>query len=152
MKRRSTRWWAVLVAGTVAGALLGVGPVDAACVDSPFLGEICTFAGNYCPRGFLPADGRLLQIGQTQALFALLGTFFGGDGITTFALPDLRGAIVLGAGAGPVLPAVTLGQTGGGTTTATVLAGNDVQVPAGPLPFVALSQCVAIVGQFPPQP
>jgi microcystin-dependent protein len=125
--------------------------LEAACVDLPYLGEICTFAGSSCPRNFLPADGRVLSIRTNQALFALLGTSFGGDGINTFAVPDLRGAIEVGTGAipGSLQPPVALGQPGGGVTTVTVLAGNDVAVPAGPLPFVGLTQCIAVAGFFP---
>ncbi len=57
----------------------------------PFLGEVRIFAGNFAPRGWAFCDGQLLPIAQNQALFALLGTTYGGDGIRTFALPDLRG-------------------------------------------------------------
>ena len=66
--------------------------------EEPFLGEIVTTAGTAIPNGFLPCDGRLLSIAQNSALFALLGTQFGGDGRTTFALPDLRGKAVVGSG------------------------------------------------------
>jgi hypothetical protein len=111
----------ILVAA-VTGMLIAsiVGPVEANC-SSPFLGEICTFASDFCPRGFVVADGRLLSINENQALFGLLGTTFGGDGQTTFAIPDLRGRIVVGTGQGTGLPAITLGQTGGDVTTANVL-------------------------------
>jgi len=57
----------------------------------PFLGEIRTFGGNFAPVGWLPCDGRLLPISGNEALFTLLGTIYGGDGQTTFALPDLQG-------------------------------------------------------------
>jgi microcystin-dependent protein len=56
-----------------------------------YLGEVFVFAGNFCPRNTLPADGRLLAIDQNTALFSLLGTMYGGDGRTTFALPKLDG-------------------------------------------------------------
>lgn len=58
-----------------------------------YLADVFAFAGTYCPRNSLPADGRLLQISQNTALFSLLGIQYGGDGRTTFALPDLRGAL-----------------------------------------------------------
>ena len=64
------------------------------------LGEIIPFAGNFAPRGFAFANGQLLPINQNQALFSLFGTQFGGDGRTTFALPDLRGRVIVGAGTG----------------------------------------------------
>jgi microcystin-dependent protein len=67
---------------------------------TPTLGEIVTFAGGFAPSGWALADGELLNIADDQALFALIGTTYGGDGITTFALPDLRGRTVIGAGNG----------------------------------------------------
>lgn len=60
-----------------------------------YLGQICQFAFNFTPYGFLPCQGQLLSISQNNALFALLGTTYGGDGRTTFGLPDLRGKSVL---------------------------------------------------------
>jgi microcystin-dependent protein len=57
----------------------------------PYLGEVILFAGNYAPRGWAFAEGQLLPIAQHQSLFAILGTVYGGDGRTTFALPDTRG-------------------------------------------------------------
>ena len=60
-------------------------------MSESFLGEIRLFSFNYAPRGWLKCDGTILSIAQNQALFALLGTYYGGDGQTTFALPDLRG-------------------------------------------------------------
>ena len=74
------------------------------------------FAGNFAPRTFALCDGQLLAIAQNTALFSLLGTIYGGDGITTFALPDLRGRVPLhigGTGAGPGLTPRLLGQSGG---------------------------------------
>ena len=62
-----------------------------ACGEGAFLGEVCMFAGTYCPDGFSIADGRLLNISQNTALYSLLSTRFGGDGITNFALPNLPG-------------------------------------------------------------
>lgn len=68
--------------------------------DYPYYGEVVAWAGNYAPRGFALADGSLLSIAQNQALFSLLGTAFGGDGIQTFALPDLRGRTIIGTSSG----------------------------------------------------
>lgn len=59
---------------------------------NPYLGEVFFFAGSFCPRGTLPTDGRLLPIAQNKALFTILGTRYGGDGRTTFALPKLEAA------------------------------------------------------------
>lgn len=62
-------------------------------MSEPFLGEIRLFANNYAPRGWMFCEGQILQINQNQALYALLGSVYGGNGVTTFALPDYRGRI-----------------------------------------------------------
>ena len=79
----------------------------------PFIGEIRMFAGNFAPRGNSFCDGQLLAISQNDALFSLLGTTYGGDGRTTFALPDMRGRIPLHVGTGPGLSPRALGSKGG---------------------------------------
>ena len=78
-----------------------------------FIGEVRLFAGNFAPRNWASCDGQLLPISQNQALFSILGTTYGGDGRTTFALPDLRGRVPIHAGSGPGLSPRTLGQKGG---------------------------------------
>jgi microcystin-dependent protein len=78
-----------------------------------FLGEIRLVPFGFAPQGWALCDGRLLAINQNQALFALLGTTYGGDGRTTFALPDLRGRVPLGAGQSATGTDYTLGATGG---------------------------------------
>jgi microcystin-dependent protein len=77
-------------------------------MSSPFIGEIRMFGGNFAPQGWAFCDGSLLDISQNDALFQLIGTTYGGDGQTTFALPNLQSRIPLHAGSG-----FTLGQTGG---------------------------------------
>ncbi len=77
------------------------------------LGSISIFAGDYTPENYLPCDGRLLQIAQNQALFSLIGNKYGGDNRTTFALPDFRSRIPVGAGNGAGLTPRAIGQTGG---------------------------------------
>ena len=79
----------------------------------PFLGEIEAFAFNFAPKGWALCAGQLLPINQNQALFSLLGTTYGGNGTTTFALPDLRGRIANAFGQGQGLGNYSLGQTGG---------------------------------------
>lgn len=79
----------------------------------PFLAEITLFAGNFAPRGWAFCSGQLLPINQNQALFSLLGTTYGGDGRTTFALPDLRGRVPIQQGNGAGLSHYSLGQRGG---------------------------------------
>ncbi|GAB5553598.1 MAG: hypothetical protein Sapg2KO_31890 [Saprospiraceae bacterium] len=79
----------------------------------PFIGEITMFAGNFAPRGWAKCDGQLLPIAQNTALFSLLGTTYGGDGRTTFALPDLRGRVAIHPGNGAGLSSYKMGQKGG---------------------------------------
>lgn len=82
-------------------------------MSEPFVGEIRMFAGNFAPRGWAFCDGELLAVSQNDALFSLLGTIYGGDGSTTFGLPDIRGRIPIHAGLGPGLSERRLGSKGG---------------------------------------
>ncbi|OUS19772.1 phage tail protein [Nonlabens dokdonensis] len=79
----------------------------------PFIGQIVSFAGNFAPRGWALCDGQLLPISSNSALFSILGTTYGGDGRSTFALPDLRGRAAIHPGTGPGLSNIKLGQRGG---------------------------------------
>lgn len=79
----------------------------------PFVGQITMFAGNFAPRGWAFCDGQLLDVSQNDALFSLLGTTYGGDGRTTFGLPDLRGRTPIHYGSGPGLTPRNLGARGG---------------------------------------
>lgn len=82
-------------------------------MSEPFVGEIRMFAGNFAPRGWAFCDGQLLAVSQNDALFSLLGTIYGGDGRTTFGLPDLRGRVPIHAGSGPGLSPRRLGAKAG---------------------------------------
>lgn len=82
-------------------------------MDTPFLGMLALFGFNFQPSGWTYCNGQLISISQNSALFALLGTTFGGDGINTFALPDLRGRIPVGMGTGPGLSNYQMGQMAG---------------------------------------
>ena len=82
-------------------------------MSEPFLGQIKMFGGNFAPRGWALCDGQLLPISQNQSLFAILGTTYGGDGRTSFALPDLRGRVSLHPGQGPGLSPYSLGNKSG---------------------------------------
>ena len=79
-------------------------------VTSPFLGEIKLFAGNFAPQGWVPCNGQILSISQNTALFSILGTMYGGNGQSTFGLPDLRGAAAIGKGEAPVGYEWSMGQ------------------------------------------
>lgn len=78
-----------------------------------FLGQIQAFGFNFAPRGWAMCQGQILSIAENQALFSLLGTMYGGNGTTTFGLPDLRGRSMVGYGQGPGLSNIQLGQNGG---------------------------------------
>jgi len=117
-----------------------------ACPSMPYIGGMCVFGGNFAPRNWAFANGALLSISQNTAMFALLGTNFGGDGRTTFGLPDLQGRGIVGAGNGPGLSNYIIGQklgaervtltvaqvpnhTHGATTSVTmVIAESDVTI------------------------
>lgn len=107
----------------------------------PFIGQIMMFGGNFAPRGWAFCDGQLLPISSNSALFSILGTTYGGDGRTTFALPDLRGRSPIGMGHGPGLSMRTQGEKGGSETTTL----NVTNIPShnhsvAPASFMASSQ------------
>ncbi|MGD9852262.1 MAG: phage tail protein [Nitrospirales bacterium] len=106
-----THTFSSLGVALLGGMCLMVSPIYAA--SEPFVGEIMMTGANYCPRGWANADGQLLPINQNQALFALLGVNYGGDGRTTFGLPDLRGRVAIHAGNGPGLTQRAQGEKGG---------------------------------------
>lgn len=81
-----------------------------------YIAEVRLFAGNFAPRGWALCNGQILSIAQNTALFSLLGTTFGGNGQTTFALPDLRGRMAISPGQGPGLPSYQLGEQSGEPT------------------------------------
>jgi len=85
-------------------------------MSEPFIGEIVMFGGNFAPRNWAFCNGQLLSISSHTALFSILGTTYGGDGRTTFGLPDLRGRVAMHPGNGPGLSNYRLGQQGGRET------------------------------------
>jgi microcystin-dependent protein len=82
-------------------------------MSEPYIGEIIIFAGNFAPAGWVQCQGQLLSIAQYQALFSILGTMYGGNGVTNFGVPDLRSRVAVGIGQGPGLSVYTEGQLGG---------------------------------------
>jgi microcystin-dependent protein len=107
---------------------------------TPFIGMIQIFGFDWAPRGWARCDGALLQISSNTALFSLLGTIYGGDGRTTFKLPDLRGRAAVHSGSGPGLTHRSIGQQGGVEETVlnqnnlpshshTAVVGGDVKLP-----------------------
>lgn len=89
----------------------------------PFIGEIKIFGFYFPPRGYMTCQGQILSIAQNTALFSLIGTTYGGNGQTTFALPDLQGRMPIGQGQGPGLPNYNIGQKSG-QTTVTLISSN----------------------------
>lgn len=80
-------------------------------MSDPFIGEVRIFTGNFAPLGWAFCDGQLLPISQNTALFSILGTTYGGDGRSNFALPNLQGAMPIGTGQGPGISEVSLGES-----------------------------------------
>jgi microcystin-dependent protein len=150
-----TRWLLCLVIGILSLSL----KFATAQAYEPFIGEIQFVAFNFPPSGWASCDGSLLQISQNTALFSLLGTTYGGDGITTFALPNLQGRVPVGMGQGVGLTNRVIGQTGGqedlwltGVADEGFLAdawGNrDFMLPTMP-PFLTLNCIISLLGVFP---
>ena len=107
-----TPWRAAL-----AGLLLAAAHLPAAHAQTePFMGQLMLVASSYCPKDWLEANGQMLSISDNPALYSLLGTSYGGNGHSTFALPDLRGRVPVGQGTGPGLSPVVRGQSGGTET------------------------------------
>ncbi|MEQ1725168.1 MAG: tail fiber protein [Sphingopyxis sp.] len=108
----------------------------------PYIGEIRIFAGNFPPSGWAFCDGQLLSVATNETLFTLIGTTYGGDAVNSFGLPDLRGRIPVGVGAGPGLPPVALGQMFGSeavTLTPDTLPPHSHSLSASSVPATAHS-------------
>ena len=150
-------------------ALQGVFPSQSGSGGSTqgtILGEVRRFAGNFVPGGWAAADGSLLQISQNQALFSLLGTTYGGNGTSTFALPDLRGRTPIHFGQGPGLANRALGELGGEESVSLTSLNNaahrhtdssgDAIGSSGSnaaldnmMPYLALNFIICMIGTFP---
>jgi microcystin-dependent protein len=107
-------------------ATVGAIPPGGTADLGQLVGEIRVFPYGFTPSGWAPCDGQIVPLSQNTGLFAILGTLYGGDGKSTFALPDLRGAAPLGPGAGPGLSDYSIGETGG-VASVTLTSG---QMPA----------------------
>jgi microcystin-dependent protein len=112
MKLRQTSLLCATVAASAVFGLFDAKPA-AACPIEPYLSSICTMATTFCPVGYAVAAGQLVLITDNQALYALIGTAYGGDGRTTFAYPDLRGRSPVGTGQGVALTEVQIAQQRG---------------------------------------
>ena len=125
-------------------------------MSDPFLGTIRLVGFNFAPVGWALCQGQALPIAQYTALFSLLGTYFGGDGVNTFNLPDLRGRVAVGQGQGPGLSNYSQGQTGGAETvslaasqapahTHTLMAASNVTAAPNPGPGLMLGTTASAV-------
>ncbi len=130
-----------------------------------FVAEIRLFPGNFAPNGWAMTNGQLLSISQNTALFSLLGTFYGGDGRSNFALPDFRSRMPMNQGQGPGLSSRVVGEAGGGET----ISLSPLAIPSAPpsptvsasvgfrpqpqtvSPFLVLTFIIALQGIFPPR-
>lgn len=113
------------------------------------LGEVRMFAGNFAPRGWAFCDGQVLPISQNSALFSLLGTTYGGDGRTTFGLPDMRGRAPVHQSADSGLTPRKLGDKRGVDRT-TVMKGDDIAVAGQPT--LTINFIIALQGAYPSRP
>jgi microcystin-dependent protein len=100
----------------IANLLAALSSVALSQATEPFIGQLALVPYNFAPKGWALCNGQLLPINQNQALFSLLGTTYGGNGTTTFALPDLRGRVPVSSGQGPGLSNYDLGGMGGAET------------------------------------
>lgn len=121
--------------------------IHEAMFSEPLIGEITMFAGNFAPRGWAFCDGQLLAISSNTALFSILGTTYGGDGRTTFGLPDLRGRVPIHAGQGAGLPDVRLGQKNTGSYVMPYF--DDKYNPVLPPSTQAVNYVIALQGVYP---
>ena len=124
--KKMNRNWRHLACASAILLSLGATP-NAVAGDSPYIGDVIMFAGNFCPRGWADTSGQLLAISEYEALFSLLGTIYGGDGRTTFGLPDLRGRVLVGEGSGAGLTQRRMGEKAGSenfSITANSLGGH----------------------------
>ena len=119
-------------------------PIIAPTLFEPFIGEITMFSGNFAPRGFAFCNGQLLAITKYESLYSILGTAYGGNGRTTFALPDLRGAI-------PVHPNKEVGERLGRKTSAQMVMPyfDDKYVPVLPPSTQTVNYIIALQGLYP---
>jgi len=138
-------------AGALAISLMASHGVASAQATDPFLGQIMCAAFTFAPRGWAELNGQVLSIAQNTALFALLGTTYGGNGQTTFALPDMRGRVLMHAGQGPGLTLRDQGEVAG----AEQVTLNSAQLPAHthtvtPLGSTSDATLVSPAGGVPP--
>jgi len=120
----------------IALAVCSFSTAAQACNTEPYIGTVCVFAFDWCPRGYVPADGRLLSIRENTALFGLIGFSYGGDGSTQYQIPDLRGRFAIGTGAGPNLNPIAITQKVGQASQMLTAAQTPLPAHTHPAVFV----------------
>lgn len=134
--------------------------------DDMMISQIFEMGSSFCPRGSVRLDGQLLAVNSNMALFSLLGTTYGGDGRTTFGIPDMRGRSPVHAGRGPGLNDIRLGNKGGTEYSSVNPGGGNAQVNdklftgankistsvSNRDPYMAITYCMATQGIFPSRP
>ncbi|MGH7443050.1 MAG: phage tail protein, partial [bacterium] len=120
-------------------------------MSDPFVGEIRMFGGTYAPSGWLTCDGQLVPISDYQVLYTLVGTTYGGNGQTTFGIPDLRGRVPMGQGSGPGLTPRAIGQSFGTEQVSLTGAqtGHAHQLTALPVAGTQKTPAGALLAQIP---
>lgn len=115
-----------------------------------YIGEVRAFAFGFIPKDWLACEGQLIQVTQYANLYSLLGTTYGGDGMKTFGLPDLRGRMIIDQGQGTGLTPRRMGDKGG-QESVNAAAGTKVNASAGSNmpPFLTLNYCICVEGQYP---
>lgn len=134
------RWKMLLVLGLMALGFVSQ-PLDAQVGENPYIGEILLVPYNFAPVGWALCQGQLLSISGNTALFSLLGTLYGGDGVSNFALPDLQGRSPIGFGQGPGLQNYVQGQRGGEETVTLTLS----QIPSHSHPAMGSAKSATTV-------
>jgi microcystin-dependent protein len=130
--------------------VFAIGLAGSARAD-PYTGEILWLANEFCPTKTLPADGALLPISEHPPLFSLLGITYGGDGVTTFAVPDLRGRVPMGV-AEAANPPRSLGQSGHTVRGRHPPTAKEQRTRIATLPYLVLRPCIVVSGVFPSRP
>lgn len=126
---------ATAAAASLLALLAGAPSAALACTPDSYIGSLCTVAFNFCPEGTLPAQGQLLPVNQYQVLFSLLGTMYGGNGSTNFALPDLRGRVIVNSGTTSTGVVINQGQVRGAESV--TLTAANVPAHTHPATFAA---------------
>jgi microcystin-dependent protein len=159
------------IIGFVICLSIAVGTDEVLAGDEAYYGEISWFAGTYAPRNWAFCDGQLLQIYEYQTLFALIGCRYGGNCVSTFALPDMRGRVPIHKGHAPGLTPRYLGDKGGSETatptvntilvepadqesqTAVSVIRGDSQLTHNNMqPYLGINCIIALEGIWPPRP